>query len=124
MEIDPKVQTSFVKLDLADQASIREAAKEINSSVDKVDILINCAGVMAVNPYTTTADGIEMHFGSNHIGHFLLTNLIMDKIVKAGKGARIVNVTSLGYELCGVRYEDWNFKVCIGVRDCIAVPSH
>ncbi|MCJ1254629.1 hypothetical protein MMC24_002444 [Lignoscripta atroalba] len=109
-EIDPKVKATFVKLDLADQSSVRKAAAEIISSVDKVDVLVNCAGIMAVNPYQTTADGIESQFGANHIGHFLLTNLLMDKILAAGEDARVVNVTSLGYETCGVRYEDWNFN--------------
>jgi NAD(P)-dependent dehydrogenase (short-subunit alcohol dehydrogenase family) len=52
---------------------------------------------MAIKDYTTTTDGIEMQFGVNHIGHFLLTNLLMDKLFAAGKGARIINVSSGGY---------------------------
>jgi NAD(P)-dependent dehydrogenase (short-subunit alcohol dehydrogenase family) len=52
---------------------------------------------MAIKGYTTTTDGIEMQFGVNHIGHFLLTNLLMDKLFAAGKGARIINVSSGGY---------------------------
>lgn len=49
-----------------------------------------------------------MQFGANHIGPFLLTNLLVGKIVE---GARVVNVTSMGYETCGVRFDDWNFEV-------------
>lgn len=66
---------------------------------------------MARKDYATTADGIEMQFAVNHVGHFLLTNLLMDKILASGKGVRIVNVTSLGYMIGGVRFDDWNFEV-------------
>jgi NAD(P)-dependent dehydrogenase (short-subunit alcohol dehydrogenase family) len=65
---------------------------------------------MAVKDYTTTADGIELQFGANHIGHFLLTNLLMDKILAAGKGARVINVSSFGYMGAGVRFDDWDFN--------------
>lgn len=65
---------------------------------------------MAVKDYTKTADGIETQFGINHIGHFLLTNLLIDKIFAAGKGARIVNLTSGGYMTGGI-LGDWNFQV-------------
>ena len=75
---------------------MREAAAKINESVDKLDILINNAGIMAC-PFAKTVDGIESQFGTNYIGHFLLTNLIMPKILAAGPGSRIVNVSSVGY---------------------------
>ncbi|KAL8964428.1 MAG: hypothetical protein Q9183_004454 [Haloplaca sp. 2 TL-2023] len=107
---NPNVEAIFVKLDLSDLASVRKGAETVNSKVDKVDGLINNAGVMAIRNYTTTADGIEMQFGANHVGHFLFTNLIMDKILAAGKGARIVNVTSFGYQSGGVHYDDCNFN--------------
>lgn len=109
--LNPKIKVTFPQIDLADQASIRKAASEINDGVEKIDYLINCAGVMAVPDFETTKDGIEMQFGLNHIGHFLFTNLIIGKIEAAGKGARIINVTSTGFEHGGVRYEDWNFQV-------------
>lgn len=93
--------------------SVRNAATLINGLVDTIDLLINNAGVMAVKEFEITEDGIEMQFGCNHIGHFLLTNIILDKILKAGKegGARFINVSSTGYELGGVRFDDWNFNV-------------
>ena len=109
---NPRVKATYVKLDLADQSAVRKAAVEISSMVDHIDILINNAGIMAVKDFKTTTEGIELHFGSNHVGPFLLSNLLFDKLVKAGKGARVVNVTSTGYELCGVSYDDWNFNVC------------
>ena len=66
---------------------------------------------MAIKTYTTTVDGIETQFGSNHIGHFLLTKLLMPKILDAGKDARVVNVGSFGYLTGGVHFDDHNFKV-------------
>ena len=65
---------------------------------------------MAIKEYTTTKENVEMQFGINHLGHFLLTNSLMEKIFAAGKGARIINVSSLGY-ICSEVREDWNFKV-------------
>ena len=69
---------------------------------------------MAIKTYTTTADGIETQFGSNHVGHFLLTKLLIPKILVAGKGARVINVGSFGYLTGGVQFNDHNFKV----RNC------
>ena len=108
--IDPSTQVNFVKLDLGDQASIRTAAASISDLAPSIDVLINNAGIMAVKDYKTTADGIELQFGTNYIGHFLLTNLLLPKLIAAGKGARIVNVTSNGYTLGGVRFDDYNFS--------------
>ncbi|RFU24246.1 hypothetical protein B7463_g12092, partial [Scytalidium lignicola] len=106
----PDVAVSFIHLDLADQSSVRKAAKQAAAEIDQLDILINNAGVMAIPKYTTTVDGIEMQFGANHIGHFLLTNLLMEKILASGPGARIINVSSFSYIYGGVRFDDWNFK--------------
>lgn len=66
---------------------------------------------MAIKEYTATKDGIELQFASNHVGHFLLTNLLMPKILAAGEGARVINVASFGYMSGGVRFDDPNFKV-------------
>jgi NAD(P)-dependent dehydrogenase (short-subunit alcohol dehydrogenase family) len=113
--INPSIATKIVLIDLADQSSIRAAAAKINEDVgiERVDVLVNCAGIMARPTFEVTKDGIEAQFGSNHIGHFLLTNLILGKVLKAGAqgGARVVNVSSTGFELGPVRFEDWNFKV-------------
>jgi NAD(P)-dependent dehydrogenase (short-subunit alcohol dehydrogenase family) len=68
--LNPNIKVTFIQLDLADQASIQKAASEINTSVEKIDYLINCAGVMAIPTFETTKDGIKMQFGLNHIGHF------------------------------------------------------
>merc|ERR1719150_1375873 len=77
-------------------AEVRDETKGevIGNSLDKIDILINNAGIMAC-PQMKTKDGFEMQLGTNHIGHFLLTNLLMPQLKKAAPGARIVNVSSL-----------------------------
>lgn len=65
---------------------------------------------MAIPTYQTSKEGVEMQFASNHLGHFLLTNLIMPKILAAGEGSRIVNVSSTGFEMGGVNFEDINYN--------------
>lgn len=112
-EIDSSIKASFVAIDLANVASVRQAASVVRAQIDHLDILINNAGIMA-HPYKKTVDGIESQFASNHVGHFLLTVLLIDKIEAAAKkssdGARIVNLTSDGYQISPARFDDWNFK--------------
>ena len=66
---------------------------------------------MAVKKYTTSDDRVGTKFTRNHVGHFLLTNLLIDEKVASGKGATIVIVTSLGYQLTEINLEDPNFGV-------------
>ncbi|CAG5130695.1 unnamed protein product [Candidula unifasciata] len=94
------------KLDLASFASIKEFCKDINESESRIDILINNAGVMAC-PKMLTQDGLEMQFGVNHIGHFLLTNLLLDKI-KASAPSRIIIVSSLAHKWGRINFDDLN----------------
>ena len=89
----------FRQLDLSSFTSIRKFAKEVLVEESRVDILINNAAVMLC-PYMKTEDGFETQFGVNHLGHFLLTNLLLDKIKQAPEG-RIVNVSSLAHTMCG-----------------------
>lgn len=107
----PGVKTRLLQLDLSSQEQIRRAAREVNAYRESIDVLVNNAGLIAC-PYSTTQDGLEMQFGSMHIGHFLFTNLIMGKILAAGDGARVVSVSSDGYRLGPVRFNDWSFEVC------------
>lgn len=95
-------------MDLCDNSSIRRAAAKIDSQVGEIDFVLNCAGTMAVKHFTPSTDGIENQFAANHLGHFLLTNLIANKLSKT---AVFVTVTSMGYELNGVDFEDPNFQV-------------
>jgi NAD(P)-dependent dehydrogenase (short-subunit alcohol dehydrogenase family) len=103
--MDSSISVRFIKMDLGSQASVRAAAAEILKTVPHIDALINNAGVMAV-PYELTPEGIEMQFGINHIGHFLLTNLLIPRM---RPGSRIVNVSSAGHSMSGVRFDDVNF---------------
>ncbi|KAI1761281.1 retinol dehydrogenase 13 [Hypoxylon sp. FL1150] len=110
--VNPSVKTTFVTCELSDFDSVRGAAKQINEdpSIPKIDVVINNAGVMALKEYKLDKQGNEMALSSNHLGHFLLTNLIMPKILAAGPGARIVNVTSTGHGLGPFRFDDYNFS--------------
>uniref|UniRef100_A0A8C1G0L6 Retinol dehydrogenase 12, like n=1 Tax=Cyprinus carpio TaxID=7962 RepID=A0A8C1G0L6_CYPCA len=94
------------RLDLADSKSIREFAEKINKEEKQVNILINNAGVM-VCPYGKTADGFEMQIGVNHMGHFLLTYLLLD-LIKRSTPARIVNVSSMAHQWGTINLEDIN----------------
>ncbi|KAI1208435.1 putative short-chain dehydrogenase [Annulohypoxylon truncatum] len=110
-EINPGAKVTFVQVDLASNESVRRAAAEINAlpDLDRLDIVINAAGNMAVRTFQTSADGIELQFAANHLGHFLLTSLIMDKIL-ASPAPTVVNLTSMGYELGECNFEDTNFE--------------
>ena len=85
----------FRRLDLSSCKSIREFAQRVLEEEREINILISNAGVMFV-PYELTKDGFEMHFGVNHLGHFLLTNLLLERI-KESAPSRIVMVSSLAH---------------------------
>ena len=80
-------------LDLASFASIRAFAKQLLDQQDRLDVLVNNAGLV-LNKRQETADGFEMQFGVNHLGHFLLTNLLLDRLKANTAGARVVVVSS------------------------------
>lgn len=93
-------QVDVVKLDLASLKSVRECADTLLEKEDKIDILINNAGVMAC-PEMKTEDGLELQIGTNHFGHFLLTELLqplLRKSTESGFPPRIVIVSSLAHE--------------------------
>ena len=79
-------------LDLGSLASVRTAASEIHERHQRLDLLINNAGLM-MPPYGTTSDGFELQFGTNHLGHFALTGLLLDLLL-ATAGSRVVTVSS------------------------------
>jgi NAD(P)-dependent dehydrogenase (short-subunit alcohol dehydrogenase family) len=97
----------FVQLDLASLDSVRKFAAKILEEEPRIDILINNAGVMAIPNRTLTQDGFEMQFGTNHLGHFLLTNLLLDRI-KEAPSARIVSVSSKASEQGRLDLSDLN----------------
>lgn len=87
-------QLIIEKLDLSSFKSIREFVQRIHDRGQKIDILINNAGVM-ICPYMKTADGYEMQVGANHLGHFLLTELLLPEMNAGAKGTRIILLSSL-----------------------------
>ncbi|KAL3065233.1 retinol dehydrogenase 12 [Trematomus bernacchii] len=94
------------KLDLASLQSVRDLAKEVQENEERLDILINNAGIMFC-PKWETQDGFEMQFGVNHLGHFLLTNTLLD-LLKKSTPSRIVNVSSMAHEKGRIHFEDIN----------------
>jgi NAD(P)-dependent dehydrogenase (short-subunit alcohol dehydrogenase family) len=108
----PDVPVALVALDLMSQDSVKAAAAEIASLTDRLDLIINNAGVMS-QTRITTKEGIEGQFGSCHIGHFLLTNLLMPQLLAASGSntpgtTRVINLTSLGHRISPVRFSDYN----------------
>ncbi|XP_039182799.1 retinol dehydrogenase 12-like [Crotalus tigris] len=92
------------KLDLADTKSIREFASNFLKEEKELHILVNNAGVMMC-PYSKTADGFEMHFGVNHLGHFLLTFLLIERL-KQSAPARIINVASVAHHMGSIHFNN------------------
>ncbi|WP_435418612.1 SDR family NAD(P)-dependent oxidoreductase [Parerythrobacter aurantius] len=105
-------QVDAIACDLASLASVRACGEEARGRFDKIDLLINNAGVMAC-PQGTTADGFETQFGTNHLGHFQLTSELMPLVEKAAAGgsdARIVNLSSRAHFMDRVHLDDPNFE--------------
>ena len=97
------------QMDLSSFKSIRACAEKLNQNLDNIDILLNNAGVMGC-PLTRTEDGLEMHIGTNHFGHFLLTDLLLPLLHKGGGGTRVVNVSSMGHQAGQMCFDDINFN--------------
>ena len=101
--------TKFVHADMLSLASVRSAAAAINAMDARIDVVINSAGLGAVD-YALSQDGVESSLQASHLGFWLLANLVMPKLIEAG-GARVVNISSEGYSLGPVRYLDPTFYV-------------
>jgi NAD(P)-dependent dehydrogenase (short-subunit alcohol dehydrogenase family) len=105
----PDARLVFVPLDLADLASVRSFAQTVAEKYAKLDLLINNAGVMAL-PLCRTKDGFEMQIGTNHLGHFALTGLLLERL-RAAPDARVVNVASLAHNWApGLDLDDLNYE--------------
>nr|KAG5688356.1 hypothetical protein BaRGS_032924 [Batillaria attramentaria] len=94
------------QLDLASFASIREFSRKVLAEESHIDILVNNAGVFQC-PYTKTKDGFEMQMGVNHLGHFLLTNLLLDRLKKSAP-SRIIVVSSALHKYGAINFDDFN----------------
>jgi len=100
----PSARVESRALDLASLQSVRAFAEKALADFPRVDLLINNAGVMAP-PYTRTADGFELQFGTNHLGHFALTGLLLPAL-EAAAAPRVVSVSSNAHRMGRMRFED------------------
>lgn len=93
----PDARIEIMPLDLASQQSIRPFADEFKAKYNRLDVLVNNAGIMWTD-YSKTEDGFESQLGTNHLGHFALTGSLMDLLLTT-PGFRVVNVSSIGQEM-------------------------
>jgi len=99
-------RVEFMQLDLASLESIALFAEEFAVRHDRLDLLINNAGVM-MTPFQKTEDGFELQFGTNHLGHFALTGHLLELVART-PGSRIVTVSSMAHKLGRIDFEDLN----------------
>lgn len=96
-------------LDLSSLESVRRAGDELKARYEKIDLLINNAGVMWTEK-STTADGFELQFGTNHLGHYALTGLLLDHLLPV-EGSRVVTVSSIGHRLrAAIHFDDLQWE--------------
>ncbi len=93
----PGAEVTLQALDLSSLNSVRSAAECLRSNHDRIDLLVNNAGVM-YTPRRSTADGFELQFGTNHLGHFAFTGLLLDRML-AVEGSRVITVSSIGHRI-------------------------
>jgi NAD(P)-dependent dehydrogenase (short-subunit alcohol dehydrogenase family) len=106
---NPNANVVLQELDLTSLDSIRAAADRLRSEHDRIDLLINNAGVM-YTPKSTTKDGFELQFGTNHLGHFALTGLLLDRLLPVS-GSRVVTVSSVGHRiLADIHFDDLQWE--------------
>ncbi len=104
----PQATLHFLPLDLADQNSIQTAVKAFQKQFFSLDRLINNAGVMWL-PQSTTPQGFEMQFGTNHLGHFALTGLLLDTLLKT-PNSRIITLSSIAHKSGNINFQDIHLK--------------
>jgi NAD(P)-dependent dehydrogenase (short-subunit alcohol dehydrogenase family) len=103
-KVAPSASLEVARLDLADLSSVRTFSERFEADHDRLDLLVNNAGVMAA-PYRRTADGFELHFGTNHLGHFALTGLLLPAL-RDRSGARVVTVSSNTHKNGRISFDD------------------
>ena len=105
----PGADVTLQELDLSSLASIRSAADDLRAAHPRIDLLINNAGVM-YPPKQTTVDGFELQFGTNHLGHFALTGLLLDQLLPV-EGSRVVTVASVAHNIrAGIHFDDLQWE--------------
>ncbi|CAM0138911.1 unnamed protein product [Umbelopsis sp. WA50703] len=105
----PKANLQWLFLDLSDLETVKKFVTEFHKTGLPLHGLICNAGIMA-SPYSKTKQGFESQFGTNHIGHFLLIQLLLDDLIKSGPGSRVAVVSSTGHRFSGIRYDDLDFS--------------
>ncbi|KAH8893103.1 putative short-chain dehydrogenase [Thozetella sp. PMI_491] len=106
--LNPSVSVYFIQMDFLDLETVRSGTFAIKEITGEIHGLINCAGIMAPREYRESKYGVESQFAANHVGHFLLTNLL---IAELGRGGGVVaNVSSNAYVLAEVNLDDPNFQ--------------
>ena len=100
----PAAEVALERLDLADLGSVREFAARVGEAHPRIDLLVNNAGIMAP-PRSETADGFELQLGTNHLGHFALTGLLLERLL-AGSEPRVVTVSSGAHWMGRIRFDD------------------
>lgn len=103
----PNAKATIMQLDLASQSSVHQFADEFLARYDRLDILVNNAGIMMV-PYGTTEDGFERQLGTNHLGHFALTGLLIERLLST-PGSRVVNVSSGAHRMGTMDFANLNY---------------
>jgi NAD(P)-dependent dehydrogenase (short-subunit alcohol dehydrogenase family) len=104
----PGGKISVMELDLADLGSVRSFAEAFRKKYKRLDVLLNNAGIM-MSPYFKTKDGFEAQFGTNHLGHFALTGLLLDLLLGT-PGARVVNVSSGAHKNGSMDFDNLQFE--------------
>ncbi len=102
----PQAKAKLMQLDLSDLASVRRFAAEFSDNYDRLNLLINNAGIM-MTPFGKTADDFELQFGTNHLGHFALTSLLLDLIIHTPQ-ARVVTISSSGHRFGKIDFDNLN----------------
>ncbi len=105
----PDAKLTIKSLDLSSLAAVAALGEQLNAEGRPIDILINNAGVMTPPERDTTADGFELQFGSNHLGHFALTAHLLP-LLRAAKGARVVSLSSLAARFGKIHFDDPQFE--------------
>jgi NAD(P)-dependent dehydrogenase (short-subunit alcohol dehydrogenase family) len=107
---NPGADVAVQPLDLGSLQSIRTSAEEIKAAYPRIDLLINNAGVAYPSPRQTTKDGYELQFGTNHLGHFALTGLLLENLLPVD-GSRVVTVSSVAHRLqAKIHFDDLQFE--------------
>jgi NAD(P)-dependent dehydrogenase (short-subunit alcohol dehydrogenase family) len=105
----PNADVTLQELDLTSLDSVRAAADALRSAYPRIDLLINNAGVM-YTPKQVTKDGFEMQFGTNHLGHFALTGLVLDHLLPV-RGSRVVTISSVGHRIrASIHFDDLQWE--------------